>query len=79
MLTQIPFQLNGTYWEAYDNWVRFDPSAPEHILRFATPHLVIHSDKDYRVDISEALSIFNILQERGVPSRFLNFPDESHW
>ena len=23
--------------------------------------------------------MFNVLQERGVPSRFLNFPDENHW
>ncbi len=23
--------------------------------------------------------LFNILQERGVPSKFLNFPDENHW
>lgn len=23
--------------------------------------------------------MFNVLQERGVPSRYLNFPDENHW
>ena len=28
---------------------------------------------------SEGLAAFNILQERGIPSRFLTFPDESHW
>lgn len=72
-------QLNGTFWDSYDNWVRDDASAPEHIFRFSTPHLIVHSDMDYRVDIMEALSIFNVLQERGVPSRFLNFPDETHW
>lgn len=41
--------------------------------------LIIHSDLDYRLPVSEGLSLFNILQERGVPSRFLNFPDENHW
>ena len=41
--------------------------------------LVIHSDKDYRLPVSEGLGLFNVLQERGLPSRFLNFPDESHW
>lgn len=41
--------------------------------------LIIHSDLDYRLPVAEGISLFNILQERGVPSRFLNFPDESHW
>ena len=28
---------------------------------------------------SEGLAAFNVLQERGVESRFLTFPDENHW
>ncbi|KAL2369803.1 dipeptidyl-peptidase 5 [Blastomyces gilchristii SLH14081] len=72
-------EFNGTFWEARKNFERFDPSAPENILQFATPMLVIHSDLDYRLAVAEGLSLFNILQERGVPSRFLNFPDENHW
>jgi dipeptidyl aminopeptidase/acylaminoacyl peptidase len=36
-------------------------------------------DKDYRVVQSEGLNLFNILQTKGVPSRFLHFPDEGHW
>lgn len=51
----------------------------DNILEFATPELVIHSDLDYRLPVSEGLALFNILQLRGVPSRFLNFPDENHW
>lgn len=72
-------KFNGTFWDARDNYRRWDPSAPERILQFATPMLVIHSDKDYRLPVAEGLSLFNVLQERGVPSRFLNFPDENHW
>jgi acetyl esterase/lipase len=72
-------QFNGTFWEGRDNFRRFDPSAPERILQFSTPQLVIHNDLDYRISVAEGLALFNILQERGVPSRFLNFPDENHW
>ncbi|KAL4757292.1 dipeptidyl peptidase DppV [Aspergillus foveolatus] len=72
-------EFNGTFWDVRDNYRRFDPSAPERILRFATPHLIIHNDLDYRLPVAEGLSLFNVLQERGVPSRFLNFPDENHW
>ncbi|PGH05947.1 hypothetical protein AJ80_08259 [Polytolypa hystricis UAMH7299] len=72
-------EFNGTFWEVRENYERFDPSATENILRFATPQLVIHNDLDYRLAVSEGIALFNILQERGVPSRFLNFPDENHW
>ena len=41
-------EFNGTFWDARENYRRFDPSAPERILRFSTPHLVIHNDLDYR-------------------------------
>ncbi|KAL2818260.1 Alpha/Beta hydrolase protein [Aspergillus cavernicola] len=72
-------EFNGTFWSARDNYRRYDPSAPEQILKFSTPHLVIHNDLDYRLPVAEGLSLFNVLQERGVPSRFLSFPDENHW
>lgn len=38
--------------------------------------LIIHSDRDYRCSIDGALAAFNVLQMMGVPSKFLNFPDE---
>ncbi|KAJ5855500.1 uncharacterized protein N7529_009444 [Penicillium soppii] len=72
-------EFNGTFWDNRDNYRRWDPSAPEHILQFDTPQLIVHSSKDYRLPESEGLALFNVLQERGVPSRLLNFPDENHW
>ncbi|PGH12306.1 hypothetical protein AJ79_04372 [Helicocarpus griseus UAMH5409] len=71
--------FNGTLWDNRENYERFDPAASENIKQFATPMLVIHSDLDFRLPVSEGLALFNVLQERGVPSRFLNFPDENHW
>jgi dipeptidyl aminopeptidase/acylaminoacyl peptidase len=41
--------------------------------------LVIHGGRDYRVVYSEGLGTFTALQRRGIPSRFLYFPDENHW
>ncbi len=59
---------------------RYERNSPH---RFAdairTPMLVIHGDRDYRVPIGEALRLWYDLQKRGVPSRFLYFPDENHW
>ncbi len=46
---------------------------------FKTPMLIIHNDRDYRVPVSEGQQLFTTLQRLGVPSKFINFPDEGHW
>ncbi len=44
-----------------------------------TPTLVIHSQRDYRLDVSEGFQLFTALQRLNVPSKMLYFPDEGHW
>jgi dipeptidyl aminopeptidase/acylaminoacyl peptidase len=44
-----------------------------------TPTLIVHSQRDYRLDVSQGFELYTALQRRGVPSRFLYFPDEGHW
>jgi dipeptidyl aminopeptidase/acylaminoacyl peptidase len=44
-----------------------------------TPTLVIHSQRDMRLDVSQGMELFGALQRLGVPSRMLYFPDEGHW
>lgn len=46
---------------------------------FKTPMLIIHNDLDFRVPVSEGHQLFTTLQRLGVPSKFINFPDEGHW
>ena len=50
-----------------------------HIKDAKTPTLVIHSQRDYRLDVSQGFELFTALQRMGVPSKFLYFPDEGHW
>ncbi|KAF2146444.1 uncharacterized protein K452DRAFT_282615 [Aplosporella prunicola CBS 121167] len=69
--------LNGRYDAHRADWLRWDPSAHAH--NWATPHLIIHNDLDYRLTLAEGLAAFNALQRRGVASEFLSFPDENHW
>lgn len=74
----FPFHdLKGPLWTNGPMWEKWDPS------RFAgnwsTPHLIIHSELDYRLTMNEGLAAFNVLQTRGVESQFLTFPDENHW
>ncbi len=44
-----------------------------------TPTLIVHSQRDYRLDVSQGLELFTALQLLGVPSKMLYFPDEGHW
>ncbi|KAA1082941.1 hypothetical protein PGT21_020998 [Puccinia graminis f. sp. tritici] len=67
----------GTPVQKREEYEKFNPL--NFVGKWNTPCLVIHSRKDYRLCESEGLSVFNALQRRGIPSRFLYFPDESHW
>jgi dipeptidyl aminopeptidase/acylaminoacyl peptidase len=49
------------------------------LAKFKTPMLIIHNDLDFRVPVSEGIQLFTTLQRQGIPSRFINFPDEGHW
>ncbi|KAF2644467.1 dipeptidyl-peptidase-like protein V precursor [Massarina eburnea CBS 473.64] len=73
----IQHDQNGNLWENRENYGLWDPLS--HAKNFSTPHFIAHNDLDYRVVQSEGLSLFNILQTKGVPSRFLHFKDENHW
>ncbi|EEQ28807.1 Dipeptidyl-peptidase 5 [Microsporum canis] len=75
----IEHDFNGTFFEARQNYDRWDCSKPEYVAKWSTPQLVVHSDYDFRLSVAEGVGLFNVLQEKGVPSRLLNFPDESHW
>ncbi len=72
----IRHDYNGTYWtsDAYTQW---NPQG--RAQHFATPHFVVHNSLDYRLPESDGISLFNLLQTQGIPSRFLSFPDENHW
>ncbi|KIW19605.1 hypothetical protein PV08_00178 [Exophiala spinifera] len=69
--------LGGPIWERQEIYDKWDPS--RFTKNWSTPMLVIHNELDYRLTIAEGLSAFNVLQMRGIESRFLSFPDENHW
>ena len=50
-----------------------------HVAGWRAPTLIIHGGRDYRVDVGEALGLFEALQAHGIPSQLLVFPDENHW
>ncbi|KAL0476583.1 dpp5 [Acrasis kona] len=64
-------------WEKPEGFERFNPR--NFVKNWKTPMLVIHGGHDYRIPESEGLSTFTALQRRGIPSKLLYFPLESHW
>lgn len=73
----MPRQFGGTFWDHREGYEKWNPARL--IDNWSTPQMVIHSELDYRLPISEGLAAFNVLQEKGIPSKFLYFPDENHW
>jgi dipeptidyl aminopeptidase/acylaminoacyl peptidase len=71
------WEFKGTPWDNPDSYTRMSPH--RFVNSFRTPTLVIHGALDYRVPLEQGLSMFTALKRRGVPSRFLTFPDENHW
>jgi dipeptidyl aminopeptidase/acylaminoacyl peptidase len=58
----------------------YEKHSPEkYVKNWKTPHLVIHGGKDYRIPITEALSVFSALQLKKIPSRLIYFAEENHW
>jgi dipeptidyl aminopeptidase/acylaminoacyl peptidase len=70
------WEFKGAPWTNNFEYVRSSPAS--YANKFKTPTMVIHGQKDYRVDLSEGLSMFTALQRMGVPSQLLYFPDEGH-
>jgi len=71
------WEFKGT---PYTNRAMYDKWSPHmYADKFKTPTLVIHGQKDYRLDVSEGFQLFTTLQRLGVPSKMLYFPDEGHW
>lgn len=58
----------------YEKW-----SPLNHVSDWKTPLLVVHSQLDYRVDLSEGYQAFTAAKRMGIDTKFLYFPDEGHW
>ncbi|OCH92867.1 alpha/beta-hydrolase [Obba rivulosa] len=72
-------EWGGLPWEPKVKAIiaKFDPM--NFVSNWSTPQLVIHGSKDYRLPETDGIGAFHALQERGVPSRLVIFPDENHW
>jgi dipeptidyl aminopeptidase/acylaminoacyl peptidase len=71
------WEFKGNPWDNPELYTKWNPA--NFVKNFKTPTLVVHSELDYRVPVSQGFELFTALQRRGVPSKMLYFPDEGHW
>lgn len=73
------FDIGGPYWgtpipNSYD---QFSPH--KKVQNWDTPIMVIHGGKDFRVPETQGMEAYTAARSLGLKSRFLYFPEESHW
>ncbi len=69
----------GGFWER-DNRAVLERNSP-HLgaAAFKTPTLVVHGQTDLRVPVNHGLELYHTLLIKGVPSRYVYYPNENHW
>jgi len=70
---------HGGYWTDAQEQVFAKGSPHFGAENFVTPTLVLHGQKDMRVPVNHGIELYHALVQRGVPTRFVYFPDENHW
>lgn len=70
-------EFGGPYFESSKHFEASNPVS--FVNEWRTPMLVVQGGLDYRVPETQGLGTFTALQRRGIPSRYLHFPDENHW
>ena len=71
------WEHGGTPWENPEGYAKHNPI--DFVKNWKTPMLVVHGGKDFRVVETQGMSTFTACQRKGIPSKFLYFPDENHW
>ncbi|MGE0869520.1 MAG: prolyl oligopeptidase family serine peptidase [Kofleriaceae bacterium] len=71
------WEHGGVPWQNVEGYTKHNPI--DRVANWKTPTLVIHGGLDFRVVDTQGMSTFTALQRKGVPSRFIHFPDENHW
>ena len=73
--------LGGAFWEKNNKIAQnsYANSPHKFVQNWDTPILIITGGYDFRIPYTESLQAFNCAQLRGIPSKLLFFPEESHF
>lgn len=74
----VDWDMGGPYWDKEPK-NSYDASPHLFVNKWDAPILIVHGGYDFRIPYTQAMNAFTAARMRGVPSRFLFFPEESHW
>ena len=66
----------GLPWENQEKYLKHSPIS--YLQNIQTPLLIIHSELDFRVPISQAEELYLGLKRRNVETELVRYPDEGH-
>ena len=76
------WEYDDAYWnkDLSERAKRTYENSPHRFVdKWDTPILIIHGEKDYRINANQGMGAFNAARMRGIPAELLLFPDENHW
>ena len=73
------YDIGGAYWENPQPKAYKDFNPIKMVAKWDTPIMIIEGGRDYRVPYTQGLEAFQAAQLRGIKSRLVYFPEESHW
>lgn len=80
--SDFPFNKNGYFGGvAWGNLKQIEPlwkqSPIAYFEKVKTPTLIIHSEGDLRCNVEQGEEVFTALQQEGIPSRFVRYPQST--
>jgi dipeptidyl aminopeptidase/acylaminoacyl peptidase len=70
------YEFNGAPWESDSLYRVLSPM--QYATSMHTPMLIVHSEDDKRVPITDAEQLFVSLRKRGIPAEFVRYPRSFH-
>ncbi|MFP4369906.1 MAG: S9 family peptidase, partial [Candidatus Kapaibacterium sp.] len=71
------WEYGGPYWEDRKN---YEQNSPHRFARnWDTPIVISTGERDYRVPYTQSLEAFTVAQVKGIDSKLLVYPEETHF
>jgi len=77
----VNWDLGGPYWEKGNAKVDHSYANSPHkfVDKWDTPIMIIEGENDFRIPYTQGMAAFAAAKLRGIPARYLHFPEENHW
>jgi len=77
----VEWDFKGNYWDKSNKAAMksYANSPHKFVKNWDTPIMVITGAKDFRIPYTQSMGAFNTAVIRGIPAKFLFFPEETHF